>query len=191
MWWLWALGSPNQLWLRIPFLSFPFLSFPFLSFPVLSFPFSINFLLFFFSFSFSFSFFHSACSRIGKKVLHLDRNGYYGGTCPSFSFSELQNYVKSSTSFFSSFSFHFLLSIIFYFLFLKKIEPSPSPESKEAFKKDENEGKSEEISLNSSYESSIFKGFQSFTPFEGEVSEKILGRFRNYSLDLAPQLVFI
>ncbi|XP_069749506.1 rab proteins geranylgeranyltransferase component A 1 isoform X2 [Narcine bancroftii] len=36
----------------------------------------------------------AACSRIGKRVLHVDRNNYYGGNWASFSFSGLQSWIE-------------------------------------------------------------------------------------------------
>ncbi|XP_051877164.1 rab proteins geranylgeranyltransferase component A 1 [Pristis pectinata] len=36
----------------------------------------------------------AACSRIGKRVLHVDRNNYYGGNWASFSFSGLLSWIE-------------------------------------------------------------------------------------------------
>lgn len=38
--------------------------------------------------------FAAACARIGKSVLHLDRNGYYGGDWASFNLDQLQKFLK-------------------------------------------------------------------------------------------------
>ena len=39
-------------------------------------------------------FINRACSRIGKTVLHLDENEYYGGEWTSFNFTPFLNYLK-------------------------------------------------------------------------------------------------
>ena len=36
----------------------------------------------------------AACSRIGKEVLHLDSNSFYGGAWSSFNWASLQEWVQ-------------------------------------------------------------------------------------------------